>query len=113
VTEPETLALKQLIRDLQVLEKQKDDLETRIAGVRELITEVVKPLGEPVNILNRRIRWHEPTTIERLDRGKLVQAGVTQEQLDKGTVLSPKKGYLDIRTIREWTPQNSHPEQGA
>ena len=53
---------------------------------------------------DRRVTWHPPSVGEKLDRKKLVIAGVTPAQLAAGTVPVPKKGYIDIRAIGSAEP---------
>lgn len=91
--------LPELVADLKEIESQIDDLEERKAGIRGLIEPYVREAGDKVTIAcnGRLLSWHPPSTTTKLDRGRLVAAGVTPEQLEKGTVKGTKKGYFDVR----------------
>lgn len=78
----EYLSLKSSIK---LLETQADEVRARLQAAVgfETITEqkVWEYPDEGV-----RVSWVKGRVTERLDRSKLVQAGVTKDQLEKGTI---------------------------
>jgi len=101
VPELVTVQLSELVADLKEIEEQIADLEERKVAIRALIEPSIQKLGDEVTVEcnGRLLAWHEPSTTERLDKGKLVAAGVTPAQLKAGTVVGSKKGYFDVRKV--------------
>jgi len=97
----ETTRFGALVVDLKEMQDQADDLDTRIRELKTLILEEHRPLLEqqPIRVLDRVVSWRPPSKpSEKLDRAKLIQAGVTPDQLAKGTVVgAPRAGYLELR----------------
>jgi len=97
--------LGKLFGELEELDVEIDGLEQTRAGVRTLIQELVQPLGHPVrgkglDVLYQAV-YHPPSVTRKLDRWRLVMAGVTAEQLEQGTIKGEKKGYLEVRPVKE------------
>jgi len=99
----------ELVSDLADLNEEEKDIKGRIEKMRALLAESIKPLGHAVDVtvdrekketLSVRVRWQPDSPTEKLDRGKLVQAGVTPDQLKLGTVVGTRKGFLRVDTIK-------------
>lgn len=92
-----------LATDLQELEQEKADLDTRIKAVRELMLSTFEPVFRtgPIRVGTKQFRYVSEQPTEKLDRRALVLAGVTEEQLDRGTVHGVRAGYLEMRTVKE------------
>lgn len=84
------------------LKEQIDALEQIAASVREEITSIVEARRAGDTNQSRwdfdhsSVLWVNPSERSSLDRAKLVQAGVTVEQLEKGTVKKTTSGYVKV-----------------
>jgi hypothetical protein len=91
-------ALKDLVDRERALYMQMADLESRQAELRRLIKdELVKAGLEKAEVGKWACTIVSPRPSERLNKGKLVAAGVTPDQLKAGTTVTPRDPYLMIR----------------
>jgi hypothetical protein len=99
--------LDELVNEVKDIQGEIDGLEETKKKVRGLIQDLVQPLldGEgkpiPVDVAERRVRWVPDGTTESLSAQKLAAAGVTPDQIKAGTAVKPRKGYIEIRPIKE------------
>ena len=92
--------LQRLFTDLAEAEKNQTDAEERVKALRLLIQPLIQDKDYPVRVGSRVAAWRPETETTRLDEAKLVQAGVTPDQLAAGTVKGKKRGYMEIRTLK-------------
>ena len=111
IPELETTRFGALVVDLIELETQKADLEERIKAQRSLILEEHQAHLEkqPVRVQNHVMSWRKPVQLpDKLDRTRLIQAGVTPDQLAKGSLPgATKAGYLELRAIKNPSPSTT------
>lgn len=93
--------LDDLISDYKEASAAVKDAEARKDAVRTLLAEAMVETKIPALVEGYRVAWVPPSTVPKLDKAALVKAGVTPDQLKKGTVDSSKKGYLGIWAIKE------------
>lgn len=91
----------ELIDELRDIEAEKAKLDKRSEHARTEIERLVKEKPYGVRALGYQSLWHPPSKTTKLDKTRLVAAGVTPDQLKAGTVESPKKGYLEIRKVKD------------
>ena len=74
-----------------------DQADTRLKSCRERV-ELLLLASQLRNYEcdSGKVSWVEPSQRATLDRAKLIQAGVTVEQIEKGTVTSPIKGHVKV-----------------
>jgi hypothetical protein len=80
---------------------EKKDIEARIEATRKLIAPHIKALGFPVDALGKRFRWQAEGETQTLDRGLLVAAGVTPDQIEAGLKKGKRKAFLRVDPITE------------
>jgi hypothetical protein len=94
--------LQKLSENYLAVKAQIGALEQRAGTIKEEIDEkVAARLAEGTTTTkwefdHSYVLWVNPTSRESLDRAKLVQAGVTAEQINKGTIKKPVKGYVKV-----------------
>lgn len=91
----------QLVQELKDIEGEKAELEKRSQHARDEILRLVKNQPLPIRACGYQSRWVPPSTLRKLDRRLLVQAGVTPSQLEAGTAETPKSGYLEVRKVKD------------
>ncbi len=75
-------------------------LEAKKAEVKVIITEIIEDVEHKTLLLDEWAVTKVAGAIrESLDRKKLLEAGVTVEQLEKGTVRKQSAGYVQVREI--------------
>jgi hypothetical protein len=91
----------ELAESLNDLYDEKKDIDLRIEATRELIAPHIKALAHPVDALGRRFRWQGESETQTLDRGLLVKAGVTPDQIEAGLKKGKRKAFLRVDPITE------------
>jgi len=98
--------LDQTLEALKRIDVQLASLNATRGLLRETIADHI---GRPATKLSVEhsglaICWQPASTTAKLDRGLLVRAGVTPEQLEKGTKKGTKAAFLTIRKAGEPEP---------
>jgi hypothetical protein len=92
--------VKDLIQEERELYAQIVDLQERQGALRKLIQEEMELAKvEKIESGGYSLAIVRPKASEKLDRTLLVQAGVTPDQLKKGTTLVERAPYLSIRKM--------------
>ncbi len=88
-------------------------LQDTMADLKSERDELLKQIGDALQIAKAKsvrvdpgnevdtVTWIAPTEQKTLKKAKLIQLGVTQEQIDAATVKTPKKGYVKINRPKE------------
>lgn len=111
-TEHESLKTTQfgaLVKDLAEIEDQLEDLEQRKDALRRLLSDSFSStLSSTGSVLaaGRQVTWvGEGKPGEKLDKTKLILAGVTPDQIRAGTVaIKPRAAYLLVTKPKETSP---------
>lgn len=92
-----------LVVDLKEIEKQLSDLEERKAAIRKLIVENYRGVLETgsVRVQDRVVSWRPPGETRKLSEKKLILAGVTPDLIARAWDVSPRAGYLEMRTLKD------------
>ena len=110
--EPEPAAWQDIqgLRDsgLDSLVLLANGLQDEMADLKSERDELLKQIGDALQIAKAKsvrvdpgnevdtVTWIAPTEQKTLKKAKLIQLGVTQEQIEAATTASPKKGYVKI-----------------
>ena len=94
--------LKELVDEERKLDAEIKDLEGRRKAMRDLITDELRVAKlDKAEVGGYALSIVKPKPAERLDKAKLIQAGVTPDQLTKGTIVTPRAEYLSVRKAGE------------
>lgn len=88
--------LLQNLKAYQELKNQREVIEAAIKKHKALVEEDLLETGEQkLDIEGFKVALVSPVT-SKLDKKKLLEAGVTMAQLEEGTVITPGRSYVKV-----------------
>lgn len=107
--------LGSLLTDLREAILNRQEAQEREKAIRELVAPILQEKLPAVTILavDLEARWYPPSESLKLDKAKLVAAGVTPDQLKAGMKKSQKKGYLKAQLKNSPSDESTSDEPDA